>query len=138
RAFSDRFGWELTGREVSEFDTMLGIAASVILLPIYFLATKLFYREPTPERARELEVYWNNLSRPVHKGEENADTDARQGKVLGLLSAFYGLFVVLLFLIPNEMGGRIVFIGCGSVLMLIGYLLYRSTHPRTPKLDVNP
>jgi uncharacterized membrane protein len=49
-----------------------------------------------------------------------------------------GLFVVLLFLIPNEMGGRIVFIGCGSVLMLIGYLLYRSTHPRTPKLDVNP
>lgn len=131
---SERFGWDFTTREISEFDTVLGIAAAVIILPLYFVSTKLFYKPPTGKRAEEQALFISNLNRTVEKDENLVNTDSRQGKLLGSLAAFYGLFVLLLCIIPNDFSGRMVFIGCGMVLMLLGYALYRSTHPRQTKV----
>lgn len=127
---SARFGWSLTNREISELDTMLGIASGVIILPLYFLGTKLFYREPSAQRAMEMETYWKNLAKPAKSDENKEDTDSRQGNILGLLAGSYGVFVMLLFLIPNNTTGRLVFLLCGTILVFIGYALYRSTRPK--------
>lgn len=127
---SDRFDLGFTGREISEFDTMLGIAANVIILPIYFMATRWFYREPATQRSVEQKEYWANMSRTVEADENETNSDSRQGTVLGALSAIYGLFVMLLVFIPNDITGRMVFIGCGGILILIGWALYASTRAK--------
>jgi solute:Na+ symporter, SSS family len=127
---SARFGWDFTTREISEFDTMLGIACGVIVLPLWFVSTKLFYRPPSAARAAEQDAYWQNLNRPAIASENSGNSDGRQGKVLGTLAALYGGLMFVLFLIPNPLSGRLVFAACGAGLLLLGWVLYRSTNPR--------
>jgi Na+/proline symporter len=123
------FGLQFSAREMSDYDTALGIAANVIIPPLWFFSTRLFHRGDSGWRGKELEAYWDNLARPVMASESGVNSDARQGKALGSLAAFYGLFVLLLFLLPNEPLGRLMYIFCGGTLILIGYALYRSTRP---------
>ncbi len=127
---SEIYDLGFTAREISEYDTTLGIAANVIILPLWFLATRLFYRESTGVRKAEQEQYWANLSSRVEADENPVNTDSRQGKVLGGLAVVYGLFIAVLFVLPNDTAGRLIFLGCGAVLIGLGYALYRSTRPR--------
>ncbi len=46
--------------------------------------------------------------------------------MLGLLSLCYGGFITLLALIPNPPAGRLGFVFCGAVLILIGWALRRT------------
>ena len=116
-----------TRREISEYDTLIGIAANCTLLPLWFFVTKLFYREPAEPRKTELEDYWRNQATPVTADENESQSDGRQGKVLGGLAGAYGGFVMLLALLPNPLLGRLAFLFAGGMLGLIGFLIYRST-----------
>lgn len=129
--FSETFSLGFTPREISTHDTMMAIAVNVTIPPLFFLCTRFFYREPTGDRAHELKVYWDNLARPALASENAANTDSRQGTVLGTLAAFYGGFLILLMVIPNDWTGRLVFLACGTVLFLLAYALWRSTRPHS-------
>ncbi|MDP0498499.1 MAG: transporter [Verrucomicrobiota bacterium JB022] len=118
------FSLGLSQREINDLDAMQGILLSSTILPTWFLFTKLFYREPKGARADETRMYWDNINTPVLETEHKVSLDGRQGKTLGTLAGGYGLFVALLFLIPNPIGGRITFILCGGFMMGLGYLLY--------------
>ena len=136
---SEIYDLGFTAREISEYDTMLGIAANVILLPLWFFATRFFYREPKADRAAELKTYWDNLGRPALASENTANTDSRQGSVLGALATFYGFFLVLLcIVIPNDWIGRLVFVLCGCALFALAYALWRSTRPRGDEPSAAP
>lgn len=83
-----------------------------------------------PERKAELETYWRNLATPVLGIEDgSADLDRSQGKLMSLLTLTYGVFILLLALIPNEPGGRLAFLLGGLVVLLMAWGIYRSTHP---------
>ena len=111
--------------------------ANVILASIWFIGTKLFWNQTAPAYKVEIETFFTRMNTPVdfnrEEGESNAN-DARQSSVVGWLCVAYGIFVALLALIPNSAVGRIAFVGCGGVVILVGTLLIRTAHksPATP------
>jgi hypothetical protein len=65
------------------------------------------------------------------EGAANAN-DGQQSSAVGWLSLAYGVFVCLLAFIPNPLVGRLAFLGCGGVVVLIGVLLIRAGRPARP------
>jgi hypothetical protein len=43
--------------------------------------------------------------------------------VLGILATVFAGFLLLLIVIPNDLQGRMAFLACGGVMLLIGLLL---------------
>lgn len=126
--------WDLnlTSRELRYLNQAIAVAVNTTLPTIWFFGTMFFYQAPVGVRKEESETYWKNLNTPVLEGDEgcNIASDGRQGKVLGGLAGAYGLFVFLLVLVPNGLGGHLAFILCGSALMGLAYALYKSTRPK--------
>jgi hypothetical protein len=92
--------------------------------------TALFWKSSSSAHKAEVETFITRLSTPVdfakEEGAANAN-DARQSSVVGWLCLAYGAFVMLLALIPNPIEGRIAFVGCGGVVVIVGGLLVRSS-----------
>jgi SSS family solute:Na+ symporter len=98
----------------------------------WFLFTKLFYRYETPANKAEIERYCTNLATPVDyaKEEKSAATDDKQSWLIGWLCLPYGAVVVLMALIPNPLVGRLSFVFCGGVVMLIGWALVKQARAK--------
>lgn len=126
------FDLEMTTREVRYYDASVGAIINIIIPSIWYFTTRIWYREPVnPERKEELAIYWRNLATPVLGIEDgSADQDRSQGKLMSILTLTYGVFIILLALIPNEPGGRLAFLLGGLVVLLMAWGIYRSTHPR--------
>jgi Na+/proline symporter len=120
------FELSLSAREVNDWDAVQGLLLGATILPLWFLFTRRFYREPTGQRKIDHDTYWQNLATPVLSGDETAKMDGRQGAVLGGLAGAYGLFVLLLALVPNPIAGRLAFVAFGCALIGLGALLYRA------------
>lgn len=127
------FDLGLSVREVNDWDAVQGLVLNAAILPLWFLFTRRFYREPTGQRRLDQEIYWQNLSTPVESGAETAKLDGRQGAVLGGLAGAYGFFVLLLALVPNPISGRIAFAAFGLGLIALGALLYRAYNRGKPR-----
>jgi hypothetical protein len=85
-------------------------------------------RRTTPEHQANVAEFFTRFNRPVDFAqEEGADNDARQSSAVGWLCLAYGGFVLMLALIPNPLIGRLAFIGCGGIVLLIGAILLRSS-----------
>jgi len=94
----------------------------------WFLGSAFFWRGTTPEHQANVTEFFTRLNRPVDFAqEEGADNDARQSSAVGWLCLAYGGFVLLLALIPNPISGRLAFIGCGGLVILVGAALLRSS-----------
>jgi len=57
--------------------------------------------------------------------ETAAATDDKQSWLIGWLCLPYGAVVTLMALIPNPPVGRVAFLFCGGVVMLVGWLLVK-------------
>ncbi|MDP2138350.1 MAG: hypothetical protein Q8J74_10925, partial [Candidatus Didemnitutus sp.] len=102
---------------------------------LWFLFTKQFYHRETPEQRASIDRFCHNLATPVdyEKEEKSAGNDDKQSWLIGWLCLPYGAVVVLMALIPNPMVGRLAFVFCGGVVMLIGWLLVKqSRKPAAP------
>jgi Na+/proline symporter len=93
----------------------------------WFLFTKLFYAREQPEQRASIEEFCRRLATPVDyaKEESAAATDDKQSWLIGWLCLPYGAVVCLMALIPNPAVGRLAFLFCGGVVMLIGWLLVK-------------
>ncbi len=91
----------------------------------WFLFAKLFYRHERPEQIAAIEAFCRNMATPVdYAKEESAPaTDDKQSWLIGWLCLPYGAVVALMALIPNPTAGRLAFVFCGGVVVLIGSLL---------------
>ncbi|MEP4079420.1 sodium:solute symporter family protein [Haloferula sp.] len=118
-------GMEFSGREEKDLTLIMAVVINLFVGSAFYLSTMLFYKEPTdPVRRDEVDTLFKNLNTPVESSEDGSEKmDSNQGKSLGVLSMIYGGFILLLALIPNEATGRIAFLFCGGVLLLIGYAL---------------
>jgi SSS family solute:Na+ symporter len=96
---------------------------------IWFLFTKLFYRHETPAQKAAIEQFCTNLATPVNyaKEESSVATDDKQSWLIGWLCIPYGAVVTLMALIPNALPGRLAFVFCGGVVILVGWLLVKQS-----------
>ncbi len=123
---------DFSGREAKDITLIMGVVVNLFVGSAFYLSTMLFYKEPkNDERKQELDKLFKNLDTPVESGEEGSkETDSDQGRSLGALSLIYGGFIALLVLIPNPWTGRLAFLFCGGILILIGYALMKSGKKR--------
>ncbi len=99
----------------------------ILFCSIFFLGTIPFYNRCTTAEDREgLDQLFIKMKTPVIFEEEegaNASHDAMQFKVLGILATVFAAFLLFLIVIPNDLQGRMAFLACGGVMLLIGLLL---------------
>jgi Na+/proline symporter len=107
---------------------------NVALGTTWFLFTALFWKTDSAEHRAQVEKFLTRIDTPVNfAAEEGAASgnDARQSTAVGWLCLAYGGFVILLALIPNPLGGRVAFLGCGGLVAAIGLLLLYSYRVKT-------
>jgi len=112
--------------------------ANVIIGSTWFIGTKLFWHRCTPEYRAQVATFFTRMETPVDFDREEgagAANDERQCQAVGWLSVAYGIFVCVLALIPNPWVGRLAFLGCGGVVILIGVVLLAQSR-RQPQLRV--
>jgi SSS family solute:Na+ symporter len=117
----------LTSAERGYWTVASGLFLNVIVGTAWFLGTMRFWSR-TPAAVRErIEAFHERTLTPIDfEREEGAGSDRMQGNVLGLLCLGYGTFITLLALIPNDLTGRLAFVFCGGVVLIIGWVLRRS------------
>lgn len=106
--------------------------ANIALASTWFIGTKLFWSRCTPEYRAQVDAFFAKMTTPVDFNREEgvaAANDGQQSRAVGWLSLAYGVFVCLLAFIPNSIVGRLAFLGCGGVVVLIGVLLLRAGRP---------
>jgi Na+/proline symporter len=95
---------------------------------LWFLGTVYFWNGSTPAHQANVSEFFTRFNQPIDFAkEEGAGNDARQQSAVAWLCLAYGVFVSLLALIPNPLTGRLAFLGCGSLVLLVGLLLLLSS-----------
>ncbi len=124
------FGMEqaLTGREWSDLKVALSLAAHVVFTGGFFLATTFFYKGLSPEREKEVDQLFTNWNTPVVADSvEQQNLDVKQRSMLGKLITTAGFGILAMALIPNEPTGRMLFLLCGSMVLVVGILLVNAS-----------
>jgi SSS family solute:Na+ symporter len=125
----------VTNWERQNWEQGIGVFTILAAGLAWFLFARLFYRHESPEQKAAIEQMCLNLATPVdYAKEESAATDDKQSWLIGWLCLPYGAVVCLMALIPNPLVGRLAFVFCGGVVILIGWLLVKQarTKPAAP------
>lgn len=121
----------LTPAERSYWTVAIGLLLNVTAGCLWFFGTRPFWKSSAPAYRVRVETFFNQLRTPIDFAREiGAESDRQQGTVLGMLCLYYGGFITLLALIPNPMLGRLGFVFCGGVVVLIGLGLRRAARTR--------
>jgi SSS family solute:Na+ symporter len=97
---------------------------NITVASAWFLGTALFWQRTPPEQKAEVAEFFSRFDRPVDfEREEGRGNDAQQCAAVSRLCLAYGGFVVLLALIPNSPAGRLAFVACGMVAVVVGFML---------------
>ncbi|MEL0638288.1 transporter [Marinomonas sp. TI.3.20] len=117
----------LTDREWADLKVAIGLIAHVVLTGGFFIASMLFYKPLSDARQKDVDLFFNNLATPlVSEGSAQKLLDNKQRKMLGVLISIMGVGVMGMFLIPNPLWGRCVFLFCGGIVIAVGLLLVSS------------
>ncbi|MCY9852010.1 sodium:solute symporter family transporter [Vibrio mediterranei] len=118
---------ELTAREWADLKVAIGLIGHMIFTAGFFVLSTLFYK-PLPEhREKDVDKFFNNLATPlVAESTEQKKLDNRQRRMLGSLIAVAGVGVMAMFVLPNPLWGRFVFVLCGSIVFAVGLLLVKA------------
>ncbi len=74
-----------------------------------------------------VDKFFENLDTPlVSESSEQKKLDNKQRKMLGSLIAVAGLGIMAMFLLPNPLWGRFVFVLCGAIVGGVGVLLMKA------------
>jgi len=118
---------DLTKREWTDIVVAASLISHIIITGGFFCLTTLFYKGLTPERETAVARFFTNRDTPVVKGQyEHVRLDNRQRIILGRMIAAAGIFMIALMAVPNPLGGRLLFLGCGIAVLLVGVLLFSS------------
>ncbi|TEW54421.1 transporter [Psychromonas sp. RZ22] len=119
----------LSAREFAEMKSItMGVVGHVFITGGFFLSTQLFYKEPTGDRAKEINQFFNNVATPVvsEENKESIAMDGKQQQRLGKVLVAAGLALCLLILVPNPLWGRLLYVLMAGIIATIGYFLLRA------------
>ncbi|MBK1827625.1 sodium:solute symporter family transporter [Haloferula rosea] len=118
--------------EVTTFRIFSSVFIVCGLCTMWFFATGWFYDEKDESYMKRLDDFFGRLKTPVVSPSGSGLKEERAISVsIGRLCLIYGLFVASLVWIPNPMTGRLCFLACGGVMILVGAIVcfsYRSRH----------
>jgi solute:Na+ symporter, SSS family len=92
----------------------------------WFFFTSLFYERTSPVFKNGVEDLFTRMATPLpdRRGpshEENHDVAI----AIGRMCILYGAFISLLAAIPNSLQGRLCYLACGGLMLLLGLFLNR-------------
>ncbi|MCV2402180.1 transporter [Marinomonas sp. C2222] len=118
---------ELTKREWSDMKVAIGLISHIVFTGGFFILSMLFYKPLSEARQRDVDLFFNNLDTPlVSESSKQKALDNKQRKMLGTLIAIAGVGVMGMFIIPNPLWGRCVFLFCGAIVLGVGLLLVKA------------
>lgn len=124
---------DLNPREIGDLKISITTGVVAVICCGWFFMSMLFYRRDEKPYVDRVDEFFKDMATPVQAEEHELgvyDNEARQCGVLGNLSFVYGVFILLLVLIPNAPAGRLIIFCCGAVVTSIGvglkYLAARS------------
>ncbi|WP_269542906.1 sodium:solute symporter family protein [Cerasicoccus fimbriatus] len=120
-------GLELSAREFSDTVLIVGVISNLIIgVGWFFIASALDRRLPA-KREQEIEAFFSDVETPVTEGDRDAGQDdpAFQVRLISRIALAYGVFMLVMTLIPNPISGRLAFVFCGGSLIAISQLLKR-------------
>jgi SSS family solute:Na+ symporter len=124
---------DVTNWERQNWEQGIGVFTILGAGLAWFLFARRFYDRDSAEQKASIERMCRNLATPVdYAKEESAATDDKQSWLIGWLCLPYGAVVALMALIPNPVTGRLAFVFCGGVVMLIGWALVKQARPVQP------
>ncbi|MFC1234016.1 transporter [Vibrio sp. F74] len=131
-------GWfglnELTSREWSDIKVALGLLSHVVFTGGFFVMSTLFYKPLSEERQKDVDKFFDNLATPlVSESDAQKALDNKQRRMLGTLIAIAGVGVMCMFVLPNPLWGRFIFVLCGSIVMGVGLLLVKAVDDSVEK-----
>jgi len=133
---------DLNPREIGDLKIILTTGVVTVICCGWFFFSMLFYRKDNKAYVEQVDKFFKDMETPIQEQEHELsvyDNEARQSNVLGNLCLVYGLFVLLLVLIPNEPVGRLIIFCCGLVIAGIGLLLkYLAKRSREKALIEKP
>jgi len=117
---------DLNPREIGDLKIAIttGVVAAVSMG--WFFLTMLFYRKDEKPYIDQVDEFFTDMATPVQANElelGDHDNESRQCNVLGNLCLVYGVFIMLLIFIPNELSGRLIIFCCGAIIAGIGWIL---------------
>ncbi|MGV3000529.1 sodium:solute symporter family transporter [Vibrio sp. E150_018] len=119
----------LSAREFAEMKSVtLGVIGHMSITLPFFVLSKLFYKEPSAERAKEIEQFFTNIDTEVVVEDtlESIKADNKQHEILGKMLISAGIFLALLMFIPNPLWGRALFVLLAILIAGIGVLLLKT------------
>ncbi|MBY5946551.1 sodium:solute symporter family transporter [Photobacterium rosenbergii] len=119
----------ISAREFAEMKSVtLGVIGHMSITLPFFVLSRFFYKEPSPERAAEINKFFNNIDTEVvvEDTEASIRMDNKQHDMLGKMLLTASVFLASLALVPNPLWGRALFIVVASIVGFIGFLLLRS------------
>ncbi|ORT51116.1 transporter [Vibrio sp. qd031] len=118
---------ELTAREWSDLKVAIGLISHIAFTGGFFLASTMFYKPLSDERQQNVDKFFDNLATPlVSESAEQKKLDNKQRRMLGSLIAVAGVGIMAMFLLPNPLWGRMIFVFCGAIVMGVGLLLVKA------------
>ena len=134
-------GWiiPISHVEATEY-LQLGIVtlSTVIIGSAWYFFTSLFYNGSSATNKKRIGIFFERLRTPIDVTvDEGPSRDEVLFRLMGSLCLVYGVFILLLMLIPNTMQGRLCFLFCGGVITAAGAMLYwRATVQRRELVTV--
>lgn len=128
-------GGEMMKEEVTQFALFATVFVVGTVCVAWFFLTSVFYKNSPEAYKRNVDEFFDRLKTPIEsrKGEEAREDQAVAGSI-GKLLLIYGAFVSSLVWIPNPPQGRLCFAGIGSVMVLVGLLLWRTHRTHRPPM----
>jgi solute:Na+ symporter, SSS family len=116
---------QMNANEKSELTLIVtGLSASAVAI-VFFFGSTFFYERSPREYKERVEAFFLSLRTPLDAPRDARDThDEVLYRMLGLLCIVYGLFILALVLIPNNIPGRFCFVFCGGTIETMGLILY--------------
>ncbi|MBT8131283.1 MAG: transporter, partial [Gammaproteobacteria bacterium] len=115
----------LTSREWVDLVVAISLISHVVITGGFFCLTTLFYKRLPEDRESAVERFFVNINTPLHKAEgDHAHLDNRQRILLGRMVAIAGILVMAMMALPNPLWGRLVFLSCGVVVFVVGFMLF--------------
>jgi SSS family solute:Na+ symporter len=113
---------EITDIKFSTTVILVGLIGSA-----WFFFTMLFASRAPKAYKEQVDAFFKDMVTPIDPVAEHiVYDDGRQYRVIGKLCLLYGSAMMAGMLIPNHLEGRLCFGFVGTVLLFIGWLLYRN------------
>jgi Na+/proline symporter len=119
-------GLPLEKYELADLNLALTTGTIFIVCVAWYFASMLFYKDEPSKYRDDVDHFFKELNTPIDRSQDHEpdyESDRRQYGVLSNLCLAYGLLTLLLLAVPNEMGDRLLILGCGGFVVLVGVIL---------------